>query len=373
MSRVAITGASGFIGGRIVELLNAQPGHEMRLLVRRFGGLARAVRSPVEVIRPRAWDVAGVAEVLEGCDTVLHCAHDWNDAGWNVAFAKTLVRASAQAGVDAIVALSSASVYYPSAEPTIVERAHATSTPWEYAQVKRDVTEALLSESRAHAVPAAVLEPPCVYGPFSGFANVPAQQLRAGRVVVPTDDEGVAHLVHVDDVVHAMLAAAESSASGRFLVTGAQPVTWSWFYGAIQREIGAGEVVPMSAAAVDELLAPTAGAAVRRARTDPRVVLSSPGSRSLATPCTASSATRAGARRERRFRDWCSPSHRTGCTDGRRPRSTTAAPAASSDMRPRRTSRGAWRSSASTCAGRGCRAGRPATLLGDVPVHPTLA
>jgi len=276
MSRVAITGASGFIGGRIVELLNAQPGHEMRLLVRRFGGLARAVRYPVEVIRPRAWDVAGVAEVLEGCDTVLHCAHDWNDAGWNVAFAKTLVRASAQAGVDAIVALSSASVYYPSAEPTIVERAHATSTPWEYAQVKRDVTEALLSESRAHDIPAAVLEPPCVYGPFSGFANVPAQQLRAGRVVVPTDDEGIAHLVHVDDVTHAMLAAADSRASGRFLVTGAQPVTWSWFYGAIQREIGAGEVVPMSAAAVDELLAPTAGAAVRRARTDPRVVLSSP-------------------------------------------------------------------------------------------------
>jgi nucleoside-diphosphate-sugar epimerase len=61
-----------------------------------------------------------------------------------------------------------------------------------------------------------------------------------GTVVLPDRGEGVCDAVYVDDVVDAMLLAAQNpNALGeRFLVSGPEPITWAEFHERIARALG---------------------------------------------------------------------------------------------------------------------------------------
>jgi dTDP-4-dehydrorhamnose reductase len=75
MARIAITGSNGFVGGNIAVVLQ-KAGHEVIGLVRSEGGkeLPWATRYADYA------SVASIAEALDGCDAVVHCAiaNDFN-------------------------------------------------------------------------------------------------------------------------------------------------------------------------------------------------------------------------------------------------------------------------------------------------------
>lgn len=88
---------------------------------------------------------------------------------------------------------------------------------------------------------ATVLQPTHVYGPFGGdWTERQVKMLLRGPVVLPTPDDGICNPVYVDDVVHALiLAAVRDEAVGEtFLISGAEPTTWSEFYGYYARAVG---------------------------------------------------------------------------------------------------------------------------------------
>ncbi|MBD0709488.1 MULTISPECIES: NAD-dependent epimerase/dehydratase family protein [unclassified Streptomyces] len=118
---ILITGATGFIGGRVAALAAAHPGPgTVRLLVRRPD--VRAAQPPVPG-GPRTTTVPGdlldpgsLSRAVEGADVLIHCAsaigadeeqaRAVNDEG-----TRALVDAATRAGVGRIVALSTASVH----------------------------------------------------------------------------------------------------------------------------------------------------------------------------------------------------------------------------------------------------------------------
>ncbi|HEU5450277.1 MAG TPA: NmrA family NAD(P)-binding protein, partial [Acidimicrobiia bacterium] len=74
-----VTGATGFIGGRLVDALVDQ-GHKVRVLVRRPDGSPELHQAGVELVQGDLGDRAGLKEAIAGSERVFHCAGlvgDW--------------------------------------------------------------------------------------------------------------------------------------------------------------------------------------------------------------------------------------------------------------------------------------------------------
>jgi len=218
--RILVTGASGFLGGHLVERLSPEvPIRAMTRLISR----AR----PIEGVQWIQCDLRNEEELrkaLNGVETIFHCAalagppgslQDYEEA--NVKGTVRLARLAAEAGVKTLVYVSSLSVYgIPRGhDPYVVESApydERASERGYYTQSKLAADKALLEYAAAHNSPRViVLRPGSIYGPGvplpMGNLQLPSSSKRpliAGTRSVPTA------LVYVDNVIDAMLAAASS-------------------------------------------------------------------------------------------------------------------------------------------------------------------
>jgi uncharacterized protein YbjT (DUF2867 family) len=77
---VLLTGASGYIGGRLLQRL-IDAGQPVRCLTRRPGALRDRVRPPAEVVRGDVLDRASLDSALEGVHTAYYLVHSMGGAG----------------------------------------------------------------------------------------------------------------------------------------------------------------------------------------------------------------------------------------------------------------------------------------------------
>ena len=72
---VLVTGATGFIGGRLAERLVVEHGARVRALVRNFGRAARLARYPIELVPGDLRAAESIDRAAAGCQYVFHCAY----------------------------------------------------------------------------------------------------------------------------------------------------------------------------------------------------------------------------------------------------------------------------------------------------------
>lgn len=250
--RVAVTGATGFIGGRLVERLALRSSASVEALVRSYSRLARLSVLPQERLRFHQADLADLscdlADVLRGCEVVFHCAYGNSGdvaerARVTIEGTRAVARACAAAGVRRLVHFSTVAVYALEDRESFDETApyiEPQAVDLEYDQAKL-AAERVLAEA-AYEFDVVVLQPTIVYGPWGGrWTTYALERLPADAGALPTASEpmGVCNAVYVDDVVTAaMLAATVSNVGGRrFLISGA-PATWGAFYDAFREIAG---------------------------------------------------------------------------------------------------------------------------------------
>ncbi|HYZ33244.1 MAG TPA: NAD-dependent epimerase/dehydratase family protein [Crenalkalicoccus sp.] len=237
---VVVTGATGFIGGRLVERLAAD-GCDVTCLIRGMDAGTRLHRAGARIRSLNLTDAEAVAASLQGAEIVFHLAYDWEDTAWNYHALHALIEACRSAGCRRLVYVSSFVVYDIPPEGEVSEDSLRSTATDGYAHTKLELEAEVLKAVREKGVPATIIQPTIVYGPFSKpWTDVPADMLRYGTVVLPDAGDGICNAVYVDDVVSAMiLAAVRPEAVGqRYLVSG-PPITWKQFYEGIARAIGA--------------------------------------------------------------------------------------------------------------------------------------
>lgn len=275
--QVLVTGATGFIGGRLVEKLVLEEGSRVRTLVRDFSHASRLARFPLEMMPGGLLDETTVDGAVAGCDTVFHCAHDFRNPESNLEGLRILAEACLRHRVRRLVYTSSISVYEPLPEGEMDESAPAEPSDFTYKNNKI-AAERLLSRYREErGLSFVALQPTIVYGPFgNAWTMNPIRELRQARVVLPEDRPGRCNALYVDDCADALILAAtrDRAVGERILISGPDTVTWHGFYGAYEAMLGTRSVVYMPTSEIERLSRPAQGVpSAHVLRSDPRRLL----------------------------------------------------------------------------------------------------
>lgn len=242
--RVAVTGATGFIGSHVVEQLLRDEATSVVALARTLGKHARlshADRARLDVVRADLpGDPAALMKAFSGCDVVVHAAYgNMGESAlrWAVTVDGTaaVLTAASKAGVRRLVHVSSLSVYDAAAGTLINEDSPLLETDprdLSYAQQKL-AAERLVFESTNDRMEVVCVQPTVVYGPWGPLWTVrPLRGLAEDNTALPSGPSGCCDVVHVHDVADAIafLASAPGASGRRFLVSGPRSTTWGEFY-----------------------------------------------------------------------------------------------------------------------------------------------
>ena len=257
---VFVTGGSGFIGGRLIEVLVRQGGARVRTLVRATtsagGGASRAAAAGAEIVFGSLLDEALLERELKGADIVFHCAYGMHGSlaaqrEVTVEGTRKLAHAAGRAGVKQFVHLGTVASYGGNTPDLVSEDFEDPKLwPWPYAHDKRDGERALADEAATNGLPFTILRLGAVYGPYGGsYTVIPLATLAERRIALVDDGAGIANATYVDDVIQAMLRAAMHPGTGqRYTIRGPDQPTWRDFYECYERMLGAGELVSLTGA-----------------------------------------------------------------------------------------------------------------------------
>ncbi len=213
---VFITGASGFIGGKLAERLLAE-GRQVKVLARR--PLPVLANLGAEIITGDLADESALRRGCENCGTVFHVAGRvgvWGPAAdffkVNVAGTAQIIAACRAVGVPRLVYTSSPSVVYHGGNLAGVDESAAlcTSAPCAYPTSKA-AAEQLVHRAHSDALATLSLRPHLVWGP--GDKNVVPRVLalaRQGRLRIIGSGQNRVDVTHITNVIDAHLLAEQA-------------------------------------------------------------------------------------------------------------------------------------------------------------------
>lgn len=188
MKKVLVTGADGFIGSHLVELLLAE-GYEVRALsvynsFNYWGWLEDINHPNLEVVCGDVRDPNYCREIMQGCDTVLHLAaliaipysyvapDSYVDT--NIKGTLNICQAARDLGVERVVVTSTSEVY-GTAQYVPIDEKHPRQPQSPYSATKIGADAIAMSFYNAFNLPVVIARPFNTYGPR-----------QSARAIIPT-------------------------------------------------------------------------------------------------------------------------------------------------------------------------------------------
>lgn len=249
--RIALTGASGYTGGRLLGALRER-GHEVRALVRPGPARDRLVSAGAELVVGDLADTAAIGRLVAGCDAVVHVAAVYRTAGHpdsyyreiNLGGTERLLEAAAASGLRRFVHTSTVGVHGHVSTPPADET--APIAPGDIYQATKAEAEALaLRYHEKRGLPVSVVRPGAIYGPGETRLLKLFRAIARGRYAIVGDGRSFYHPVYIDDLVQGYLLALErpQAVGQAFLVCGPEWVSQNELAARIARHTG-GRLLP---------------------------------------------------------------------------------------------------------------------------------
>ncbi len=220
MTRIAVTGANGFVGRHLTRLAGSQ-GFEVDGVVRSKEAARAAILAGAHPVIVPGLEEAPLARAFKGASAVVHLAQIGAERGEgtyeavNVAGTRAVIAAARAANVGKLVFLSGLGVA-------------------RYGVARRCTNPYFLSKRTAEAelagsgLAVTVFRPSWVIGPGSELVQRLVQELKAGLVELVGDGGYRLQPIAVKDAAAAILAALERSA-GTFDLVGPEPLSYREF------------------------------------------------------------------------------------------------------------------------------------------------
>ncbi len=238
--KVFVTGATGFLGRRLVARL-IREGHTVSALARSEQGAAQVQALGAQPVlgdfdRITAWETA-----LQGVDVVVHCAAPVETWGpWQlfatgiVDATRELLAAAGRKGVRRFVYISSESVLQDR-EPLLdidESKAYPAEPNSFYGRAKKLAEQEILSADTK--VERIILRPTFIWGPGVKALETMVAKIHSGEFMWIDQGSSPFEMVHVDNVVEAIVRSLRAGRDGGiYFVTDGQPMTVRDFLSAL--------------------------------------------------------------------------------------------------------------------------------------------
>ncbi len=241
-----VTGASGFLGGRLAQVL-IERGESVRILARPHSDLSHLDGLSVDIVYGGLDDIEAIRQAAAGSRVIYHCAGavtDW--AAWktyytaNVLGVQNMVDVAASVStLERFIHISTSDVYgFPL--QACDETYPLTDIGLPYNRTKI-MGERIVWEAARSGLPVTVLRPASIYGPRSkDFVFEIGTLIMKSQMIVVSGGRSRAGLAYVDNVVDCILLAAQAScASGQaYNVRDETDETWRQYVDALAGALG---------------------------------------------------------------------------------------------------------------------------------------
>lgn len=223
MTRYLVTGATGGLGRNAVQSLVAR-GLQVRATGRdrHLGALLAVGGAEFVALDLAQADRQALASLLAGVDVVWHCAAlaaPWGERdafiAANVKATEALAAAAAQAGVKRFIYVSSPVVYFNFEHRyQVLEEFVASKFVNAYAESKLLAERSVRDTGAASTMRCVIMRPRAIFGPHDRvlMPRILRMHRRCGGLVfLPRGGRAILDVTYVDNVVHAMRLASEST------------------------------------------------------------------------------------------------------------------------------------------------------------------
>lgn len=238
--RVLVTGATGFIGGRVAERLATEETAVVTGTGRNLDKAAYLAEQGVRLEQADIQDTERMYQLMAGQDVVIHAAawmggspsamaHDLN-----VTVTGNLVKLAGTTGIGRFVLVSSMAVYGDPPRTGQIDETHPLDTvqPDPYSRTKALGEKVAQAAARAEELALAIVRPTMVYGPNSAVWTLRMlDRIQNGVPMVLGDGSGHAHPVYIDNLVDGLLlTAVRPQAVGEAFNLSDPPIAWRRFF-----------------------------------------------------------------------------------------------------------------------------------------------
>ncbi len=219
--KVLVTGAAGFLGGHLVDML-VERGDEVRALVRPVEDTSHLhTLQDVEIVQGDLTDSASLKRAVQGVQRVYNVAAKTGPWGLedvyravNVQGLADLIHASLDAGVQRIVHTSSITVYGHHLHGIVTEEDafHVEDNP--YSRTKIAGEKLIANLVKDEGAPVVIVRPGWIYGPrdmasFGRFVSL----VESGKGFIIGTGKNIVPSVYVRDVAQGLIKAGDANDS----------------------------------------------------------------------------------------------------------------------------------------------------------------
>ncbi len=241
-----VTGANGFTGSHLVKALEAQ-GHQVVALVRKTSDLSRLATTQAQLVYGDITDRTALQTGMAGADWVFHTAayvelgivDAAKMARINVEGTRAVLEAAQAAQVSKLVYCSTIGIYGDTQGRVIDETFQRQQADFSsaYDRTKYQAQQ-LVDRFAAQGLPAVSLMPSGIYGADDPHFGPILKNFVQGKLKVWAGGKRITGIVHVDDLVAAMLLAAERAAPGSHYIISTGEMSTAEMFAFISQETG---------------------------------------------------------------------------------------------------------------------------------------
>ncbi len=244
--KALVTGASGFTGSHLVQLLQQQ-GYEVVGLVRRSSPLNRLQSCPVQLVQGDICDREALKTAMTGVDVVFHTAAYVElgivDAAQmervNVAGTRAVVETAQAIGVPKLIYCSTIGIYGDTqgqvVDETFVRVQQTFSSAYDRTKY---VAQHIVDQAAQQGLHTVSVMPSGIFGADDPHFGPVLHTFLQGKLKVWAGGKRITGIVHVDDLAEAMLLAVTKAAVGEHFIISAGELTTREMFELIGREVG---------------------------------------------------------------------------------------------------------------------------------------